>query len=97
MEAKDITKCPYHNSSAKQNVGGGGTKNRDWWPDQLKLNILREHSPLSNPMGEDFDYAAEFKSLDLHAVKEDLKKLMTDSTTVRFDIQLSDCCGRALL
>jgi catalase-peroxidase len=79
MEAKDITKCPYHNSSAKQNVGGGGTKNRDWWPDQLKLNILREHSPLSNPMGEDFDYAAEFKSLDLQAVKEDLKKLMTDS------------------
>jgi catalase-peroxidase len=79
MEAKDITKCPYHNSSAKQNVGGGGTKNRDWWPDQLKLNILREHSPLSNPMGENFDYAAEFKTLDLQAVKEDLKKLMTDS------------------
>jgi catalase-peroxidase len=79
MEANDITKCPYHNSSAKQNVGGGGTKNRDWWPDQLKLNILREHSPLSNPLGEDFDYAAEFKTLDLQAVKEDLKKLMTDS------------------
>jgi catalase-peroxidase len=79
MEANDITKCPYHNSSAKQNVGGGGTKNRDWWPDQLKLNILREHTPLSNPLGEDFDYAAEFKTLDLQAVKEDLKKLMTDS------------------
>jgi catalase-peroxidase len=79
MEANDITKCPYHNSSAKQNVGGGGTKNSDWWPDQLKLNILREHSPLSNPLGEDFDYAAEFKTLDLQAVKEDLKNLMTDS------------------
>jgi catalase-peroxidase len=44
-------------------VGGGGTKNRDWWPNQLKLNILRQHSPLSNPMGREFNYAEEFKSL----------------------------------
>ncbi len=58
---------------------GGGTKNRDWWPNQLKLNILRQHSSLSNPLGEDFNYAKEFKSLDLQALKKDLEKLMTDS------------------
>jgi catalase-peroxidase len=62
-----------------QNVGGGGTRNRDWWPNQLKLNILRQHSSLSNPMGEQFDYAEAFKSLDLEAVKADLHALMTDS------------------
>jgi catalase-peroxidase len=58
---------------------GGGTGNRDWWPNQLKLNILRQHSNLSNPMGGDFDYAKEFRSLDLAAVKKDLNDLMTDS------------------
>ncbi len=58
---------------------GGGTQNRDWWPNQLNLNILRQHSSLSNPMEEDFDYAEEFKSLDLEAVKKDLVDLMTDS------------------
>ncbi|MCF6405486.1 catalase/peroxidase HPI [Chitinophaga filiformis] len=63
----------------KQNVGGGGTRNRDWWPNQLKLNILRQHSSLSNPMDEDFNYAEAFKSLDLEAVKKDLHALMTDS------------------
>lgn len=78
-ESKDISKCPFHNGSLKQNVGGGGTRNRDWWPDQLKLNILRQHSSLSNPMGEDFNYAEAFKSLDLDAVKKDLHALMTDS------------------
>lgn len=61
------------------NVGGGGTRNRDWWPNQLKLNILRQHSSLSNPLGEDFNYAEAFKSLDLEAVKSDLHALMTDS------------------
>lgn len=76
---KDISKCPFHNGSMKQNVGGGGTRNRDWWPNQLKLNILRQHSPLSNPMDEDFNYAEAFKSLDLEAVKKDLHALMTDS------------------
>jgi len=72
-------KCPVHHGSMKQNVGGGGTRNRDWWPNQLKLNILRQHSSKSDPMGEDFDYAEAFKSLDLEAVKQDLHALMTDS------------------
>jgi catalase-peroxidase len=54
--------------------------NRDWWPNQLNLKILHQHSPLSNPMGEEFNYADEFKKLDLEAVKKDLKALMTDST-----------------
>ncbi len=71
-------KCPFLNGSHKQSAGGG-TTNRDWWPNQLKLNILRQHSSLSNPMGDDFNYAEEFKKLDLQAVKEDLFTLMTDS------------------
>jgi len=75
----DISKCPFHNGSMKSNVGGGGTKNRDWWPTQLKLNILRQHSSLSNPMDKGFDYAKAFNSLDLAAVKKDLHALMTDS------------------
>ncbi len=79
MEANDISKCPFHNSTAKQNFGGGGTKNRDWWPDQLKLNILRQHSDLSDPMGKDYNYAEAFKSLDFQALKKDLHALMTDS------------------
>lgn len=78
-EAGDISKCPFHNGTMKNNVGGGGTRNRDWWPNQLKLNILRQHSTLSNPMDNDFNYAEEFKSLDLEAVKKDLHALMTDS------------------
>lgn len=77
-ELKDISKCPFHNGSMKQNVGGGGTRNHDWWPNQLKLAILRQRSSSSNPMGEDFNYADAFKSLDLDAVK-DLHALMTDS------------------
>jgi catalase-peroxidase len=77
--SNDIDKCPFHNGDLKHNVAGGGTKNRDWWPDQLKLNVLRQHSSLSNPMGEDFNYAEAFKSLDLEAVKRDLHALMTDS------------------
>ncbi|RBL90704.1 catalase/peroxidase HPI [Chitinophaga flava] len=78
-ELKDISKCPFHNGSMKNNVGGGGTRNPDWWPNQLKLSILRQNSSLSNPMGEDFNYAEAFKSLDLEAVKKDLHALMTDS------------------
>ena len=78
-ESNDISKCPFHNGSMKHNVGGGGTRNNDWWPNQLKLNILRQHSSLSNPMGEDFNYADAFNSLDLEAVKRDLHALMTDS------------------
>ncbi len=71
-------KCPFTSNVIKK-VAGGGTSNRDWWPNQLKLNILRQHSSLSNPMGEDFNYAEEFKSLDLEAVKKDIYELMTSS------------------
>jgi len=78
-ESNDISKCPFHNGSMKHNTAGGGTRNRDWWPNQLKLNVLRQNSPLSDPMGGDFDYAEAFKSLDLEAVKKDLHALMTDS------------------
>ncbi|WP_031527803.1 catalase/peroxidase HPI [Dyadobacter crusticola] len=78
-ESNDISKCPFHNGTMNNNVGGGGTRNRDWWPNQLKLNILRQHSSKTNPMGEDFDYAEAFKTLDLAAVKQDLHALMTDS------------------
>jgi catalase-peroxidase len=77
--SNDISKCPFHNGALKKPVGGGGTKNRDWWPNQLKLNILRQHSSMSDPMGAAFNYAKEFKSLDLEALKKDLHKLMTDS------------------
>ncbi len=69
----DEAKCPFHETA------GGGTSNRDWWPNQLKLELLHQHSSKSNPMGEDFDYAKEFASLDLAAVKKDLAALMTDS------------------
>jgi catalase-peroxidase len=72
-------KCPVTGATQKHSVGASGVKNRDWWPNQLKLNILRQHSTLSNPMGDDFNYAEEFKSLDLKAIKNDLHKLMTDS------------------
>jgi len=73
----DISKCPFMGGSQKESAGGG-TTNRDWWPNQLKLNVLRQNTPKSNPMGDDFDYATEFKSLDLAALKEDLTTLMTD-------------------
>ncbi len=63
----------------KSNVGGAGTRNSDWWPNQLKLNILRQHSSLSDPLGIGFNYAEEFKSLDLAAVKQDIFDLMTTS------------------
>lgn len=74
----DVAKCPFLNGSLNQ-VAGGGTSNRDWWPNQLKLNILRQNSSLSNPMEENFNYAEAFKSLDLAALKKDLENLMTDS------------------
>jgi len=64
---------------AKNPIAGGGTSNRDWWPNQLNLRILHQHSNLSNPMGEEFNYADEFKKLDLKALKDDLYSLMTDS------------------
>lgn len=71
-------KCPFHSGAIKQ-TAGNGTSNRDWWPNQLKLNILRQNSSLSNPMGEGFNYAEEFKSLDLKALKKDINDLMTNS------------------
>ncbi|WP_179413318.1 catalase/peroxidase HPI [Mucilaginibacter sp. E4BP6] len=79
--SNDISKCPFHNGSTKPatGFGGAGTRNRDWWPDQLRLNILRQHSPVTNPMDKDFNYAEAFKSLDLESVKKDLHALMTDS------------------
>ncbi|GJN69664.1 peroxidase/catalase 2 [Purpureocillium lilacinum] len=68
-------KCPVQ----EMNIGGGGTRNRDWWPDSLKLNILRQHTDLTNPLGKEFDYAAAFKTLDYEGIKKDLNELMTDS------------------
>lgn len=71
-------KCPFGYGEVKQSAGAG-TGNRDWWPNQLKLNILRQHSSLSNPNETEFDYAEAFGQLDLEAVKKDLHDLMTDS------------------
>ena len=70
--------CPFHGGEHRQ-AAGGGTRNTDWWPNQLKLNILRQHSSLSDPMGAGFNYATAFKSLDLAAVKQDIYDLMTTS------------------
>ena len=70
--------CPV-TGAAQKDIAGGGTSNRDWWPNQLKLNILHQHSDQSNPMGGSFNYAEEFKTLDLDAVKNDLVDLMTTS------------------
>jgi len=72
------SKCPVTGKTSKS-IAGGGTSNRDWWPNQLNLKILHQHSGLSDPMGESFNYAEEFKKLDLKAVKKDLYTLMTDS------------------
>jgi len=71
-------KCPVTGRTSKQ-FAGGGTSSRDWWPNQLKLNILHQNSPYSDPMGEGFNYVEEFKKLDLNALKQDLYALMTDS------------------
>ena len=71
-------KCPFNHGFQKP-VAGGGPQNTDWWPNQLKLHVLRQNSSLSNPMGEKFNYAEEFKKLDLNAVKKDLLEVMTNS------------------
>ncbi|MFY7919926.1 MAG: catalase/peroxidase HPI [Chryseotalea sp.] len=71
-------KCPFHGGAMKQSAGSG-TRNRDWWPNQLKLNILRQHSSLSNPMEKKFNYAEEFKKLDLAVLKKEIFDLMTTS------------------
>ncbi len=75
----DEAKCPFSGGPGKHTTARGATTNADWWPNQLKLSILHQHSPKSDPMGEAFDYAKEFKSLDLDAVVKDLHALMTDS------------------
>jgi catalase-peroxidase len=72
-ESSTESKCPFHHAV------GGGTVNHNWWPNQLKVDLLHQHSSKSNPMGKEFDYKKEFKSLDLAALKKDLAKLMTDS------------------
>jgi len=72
------SKCPVTGKSVSP-TGGRGTSNRDWWPNQLNLKVLHQHSAMSNPMGGEFHYAEEFKKLDLEAVKKDLYALMTDS------------------
>ena len=74
----DIAKCPFM-SGAQKKSAGGGTSNRDWWPNELKLNILRQNASKSNPMGEDFDYSEAFKSINYDELKQDVVKLMTDS------------------
>jgi len=75
---ESAAKCPFRGGTLKQSAGAG-PRNRDWWPNQLKLNILRQHSSLSDPMGAGFDYATEFKTLDLDALKKDIFELMTTS------------------
>jgi catalase-peroxidase len=72
------SKCPVTGKTRSQ-AAGSGLSNKDWWPNQLNLKLLHQHSGLSDPMGKDFDYAEEFRKLDLKAVKQDLTKLMTDS------------------
>lgn len=78
MSTSSTGKCPFHHG---QNVptAGMGTTNKDWWPNRLNLNILRQHSSLSDPMGEDFNYTEEFKKLDLKEIKKDIFELMTTS------------------
>ncbi|WP_130835643.1 catalase/peroxidase HPI [[Erwinia] mediterraneensis] len=71
-------KCPFHQGTHNQSAGGG-TNNRDWWPNQLRVDMLSQHSSRSNPLGEDFDYRKEFSKLDYYALKADLKALLTDS------------------
>jgi len=75
----DTSGCPIHADYKKVNTGGGGTKNSDWWPNETRLNILRLHTGITNPLSKDFDYISAFKSLDYDALKKDLNALMTDS------------------
>ncbi len=72
-------KCPFTGAMQAERMGSGGTKNQDWWPNQLKLNILRQNSNLSNPLNNGFNYAEAFSKLDYAALKQDLHDLMTDS------------------
>ncbi|MEP5338327.1 MAG: catalase/peroxidase HPI [Algibacter sp.] len=74
----DLGKCPFFVGTQKE-TAGDGTKNRDWWPNELRLNTLRQHGSKSNPMGEDFDYAEAFNSVDFPTLKQEVVDLMTDS------------------
>ena len=78
--SKELTTSTAATAESKCPFAGGPPShtNRDWWPNQLNLQVLHQHSTLSNPMGEEFDYPKEFKSLDLNAVIKDLHALMTD-------------------
>ena len=77
-QTNGIEKCPFMSGTINTSAGGG-TGNRDWWPNALKLNILRQHSTLSNPMGDDFDYGKEFQTIDLKELAKDVDAIMTDS------------------
>ncbi len=74
----DISKCPFFSGIVKE-TAGNGTTNRDWWPNELKLNVLRQHGANNNPMGDDFDYVKEFSTVNFKELKNDLYELMTDS------------------
>jgi len=74
----DLGKCPFMGNAGRV-TAARGTSNHDWWPNQLNLNLLHQHSPAANPLGAEFNYAEEFNKLDLQALKQDLYALMTDS------------------
>ena len=78
INSSDAANCPFLSGTQKKSAGGG-TQNRDWWPNELKLNILRQNAPKNNPMGGEFDYAEAFNSINYNELKSDLTKLMTDS------------------
>ncbi|WP_203256868.1 catalase/peroxidase HPI [Hyunsoonleella ulvae] len=77
-DSNDISKCPFMSGTQKQ-TAGGGTRNRDWWPNEIKLNILRQHGKDSNPYDKDFDYAKAFESIDFPTLKQEVIDAMTDS------------------
>lgn len=80
QEKKDpMADCPFHGKKEKKTISGGGTSNSDWWPNSIKIGILRQHSERSNPYDPNFNYREEFKKLDYFALKKDLKELMTQS------------------
>ena len=78
INSSDAASCPFL-SGAQKKTAGGGTSNRDWWPNELKLNILRQNAPKNNPIGDDFDYAKAFNSINYDELKKDVTALMTDS------------------
>ena len=72
-------KCPFHHGGGHDQSAGAGTSTKDWWPKQLRVDLLNQHSNRSNPLGEDFDYRKEFSKLDYSALKGDIRTLLTDS------------------